>query len=262
MKVHPIDLTEVLSILKTEGRAELSVAHGGTFGGLTMGKVNPMTPVLKEWDNIIGILERDLIPHLAQGGELGSFLQAAKSLAKSAGVLATMASQVLSFVPGPVGIVCSIINAIVCFCEGNIPGGLLELLGCIPGAKVGIKGGSKVMARIGEKISSVIMKNPELVKYLDRIKDIGEMFNPSKVKSLIQNMKRQKANPTISNKSISSSFDTGKTYNLNFNHLQQDASKVGTGTVRTPFGHTIQQKGISNYRLGYGFNPQTTIEPW
>ncbi|WP_455663869.1 hypothetical protein [Phocaeicola sp.] len=190
VKLPPIDLTDIVKLLKQEGRAEFAATRSEKLGSLTL-----LQPLLKEWDNIISILEKELVPQLAKGGELNSLLPAAKGLAKSASSLALMASNVLSFVPGPVGIVCSIINAIVCFCAGNIPGGLLELLGCIPGAKVGVKGGSKIMIKVGDRIMEIIMKNPELAKYLKNIKEIGSAFNGAKVRGIID--KLVKKNPEV-----------------------------------------------------------------
>lgn len=175
MKIPPIDLTNVLKLLKSEGKNEVAPI---------ITKRNPFIEpsFINEWNNILRVLELELIPTLKKGGEVSILLPTAKKLSKSAANLSLTASQILSFVPGPIGIVCSIINAIVCFCSGNIPGGLLELIGCIPGAKMGVKGGSKVAEKVGAMILDILKKNPNFVQTLCAIRTFGSNFNVSKVK--------------------------------------------------------------------------------
>lgn len=219
MKIPPIDLSEIIRILKKEGSDDLSST-------LNVPGSNPFGmnfTIMTEWKNIINVLEFELIPQLAKGGDISNILPAANALKKSVGNLTLMASQVLSFIPGPIGIICSIINAIVYFSSNNIIGGLLELLGCIPGAKIGIKGGGKLIAKIGEKVILIIEKNPELAKYLkdwerfkDSTKTMTEDLNFAKIKELTE--KIQKEINSIErniNKSVGR-FDTGQTYKLNF----------------------------------------------
>ena len=136
MKIPPIDLSGLVKILKKEGKDEMSS---------NLSKVNNNNPfcsvltIKKEWDDIVNILELELIPQLAKGGELSHLLPSVNALKVRVVNLSMIASQVLSFVPGPIGIICSIINAIACFSTGNVLGGIMELLGCIPGAKFAIK---------------------------------------------------------------------------------------------------------------------------
>lgn len=153
MKIPPIDLNKFLHLLKSEGSAELRVAAGTKLGGMTL---------LREWNNIILVIEKEVIPLLSKGCEAKSLLGPAQKLAKSAGALSLLASQVLSFVPGPVGIICSLINAIVCFSTGNIVGGLFELLGCIPGGKVAGKGASKLFPKIEKIMIEMVQSNQAL----------------------------------------------------------------------------------------------------
>ena len=131
VKFPPIDLTEFVLLLRSEGKAELSIALKGNLSFIR---------ILREWDNILRILEVEIVPVLKKGGDIKMLVKPAQNLAKSASFLASTASQVLSFVPGPIGMVCSLINAVVCFCTlpfpVNIGNGMLELLGCIPGGKV------------------------------------------------------------------------------------------------------------------------------
>lgn len=162
MKIPPIDLSKFLQLLKSEGRAEMSIASAPKFGELTRGvKLNNLA-LFKEWDNIILILEKEVIPLLRKGCEAKSLVAPAQKLAKSAKTLSLIASEVLSFVPGPVGIVCSLINAIVCFSTGNLVGGLFELLGCIPGGKVAGKGASKLFPKIEKILIEIAQSNHTL----------------------------------------------------------------------------------------------------
>lgn len=162
MKIPPIDLSKFLQLLKSEGRAEMGIVSAPKFGDLTRGiKLNNLA-LFKEWDNIIFILEKEVIPLLSKGCEAKCLITPAQKLAKSAGALSLMASELLSFVPGPVGIVCSLINAIVCFSTGNIVGGLFELLGCIPGGKVAGKGASKLFPKIEKIMIEIVQSNHAL----------------------------------------------------------------------------------------------------
>lgn len=162
MKIPPIDLSKFLQLLKSEGRAEMGIAAAPKFGELTRGVKPNNLALFREWDNIILILEKEVIPLLNKGCEAKSLVAPAQKLAKSAGALSLIASEVLSFVPGPVGIVCSLINAIVCFSTGNIVGGLFELLGCIPGGKVAGKGASKLFPKIEKIMIELVQSNHAL----------------------------------------------------------------------------------------------------
>lgn len=143
MKIPPIDLSKFIQLLKSEGRAELQVT--------VCSKLRGITSLLKEWDNILMIMGKEVIPLLRKGCDSKSLIAPAQKIIKSASTLTAFATEVLSFVPGPIGIVCSLALAIGCFSTGNIVGGLFELLGCIPGGKVAGKGASKLFPKI-EKI--------------------------------------------------------------------------------------------------------------
>lgn len=162
MKIPPIDLSKFLQLLKSEGRAEMNIASAPKLGELTRGVKPNNLALFREWDNIIFILEKEVIPLLSKGCEAKSLVAPAQKLAKSAGALSLIASEVLSFVPGPVGIICSLINAIVCFSTGNIVGGLFELLGCIPGGKVVGKGASKLFPKIEKIMIELVQSNHAL----------------------------------------------------------------------------------------------------
>lgn len=268
MKIPPIDLSEVIKILKKEGGEELS-STVKTPGANPFG-IN--YTIMTEWNNIIRILEFDLIPQLAKGGDISSLLPAANALKKSVGSLTLMASQVLSFIPGPIGIICSIINAIVCFASGNIVGGLLELLGCIPGAKLGVKGGSKLFTKIGDKVIILIEKNPELAKALknwEKIKESAKVFtkdlNFSKIKEITNKIQKEITDIEKNIQKPIRQFDTGQTYKkMNFEHLSIKNKGIGDAGVGQLMknGKQIQNRGISINGIGYGLSPQTIIKPW
>lgn len=154
----PLKIDKLVALLKGEGRKELGVSLTGKLGALAF---------VREWDKIIRILECEIAPLLAKGCEAQALAAPAARLAKSAGSLSLMASQLLSFVPGPVGIVCSLVNAIVCFSAGNVPGGLLELLGCIPGGKVAGKALSQ-----GAKVSKTVKASGVTTQMASKIKAI------------------------------------------------------------------------------------------
>lgn len=164
MKIPAIDLSKFVQLLKSEGRAELSAAAPKPkFGEITARGPRPAyLSLFDEWDNIISVTEREIIPLLSKGCDSRALVAPARKLLKSTGAITTMATEVLSFVPGPVGIVCSLINAIVCFSTGNIVGGLFELLGCIPGGKVAGKASSKLFPKIEKIMIEVVRSNKEL----------------------------------------------------------------------------------------------------
>jgi hypothetical protein len=183
-KLPPIDLREFLALLKSEGWTELSAACASKFRGMTL---------MREWDNIIIALD-EIVVELAKGAEIKKIIGPANKLAKSAASLSLFASQVLSFVPGPVGIVCSLINAIVCFCTMpfpiNIGNGFLELLGCIPGGKVAGKLApkfEKILMRTLEKSPELRIKIQEAEEIAKKVKDFSE-----KVSKKVQDSKINK----------------------------------------------------------------------
>ncbi|MBO7189401.1 MAG: hypothetical protein J6V55_02320 [Alistipes sp.] len=167
MYIPPIDLSPLLKILKKEGHSELMEATN-------IPGINPFHGIITEWNYIIRVLEGELIPQLAKGGDLTNLSAAARPLKESALSLSRTATQFLSFVPGPIGIVCSIISAIVCFSSGQIANGIFELFGCIPGGKLGVKGASKIMSKMEDLITSLIINNAKLFEALVK-------SNPSKL---------------------------------------------------------------------------------
>lgn len=180
VKIPPIDLSEFVKLLNRESN-KLAVS--------CLGKGKETFKILSEWNNIIHSLEVDFVPVLAKGGDVSHLAGPAKELAKSAGSLGAVASQILGFVPGPIGIVCSVINAIVCFCTlpfpVNIGNGMLELLGCIPGGKAVAKGGAKLAPEIERLIVAMLENSPEINKLIresEKIAQAVKIFVRKKVK--------------------------------------------------------------------------------
>ena len=166
-KIPPIDLTPILDLLKKEGPGEITKAtKTGTFGA-----ISGVRRVLGEWNKLLGEVET-IVKMLAKGGDLSAFVPHVTQLLKSAGALSALASQVLSFIPGPIGIVCSLLNAILCFCRGDIIGGFLELLGCIPGGKAATKGVAKFAPQIEKILLRIVSNSPELTKILKEAKKV------------------------------------------------------------------------------------------
>mgnify|MGYP006929148894 FL=1 len=93
--------------------------------------------LLRLWDDLL--IQLDKVAVQLEKGDVKSIIKATKDLVNSVTALqifiATAFVEIGSFVPGPVGIVCSLALAIGCFATGNIAGGFLNLLGAIPFAK-------------------------------------------------------------------------------------------------------------------------------
>lgn len=94
--------------------------------------------ILSKWDNVL--FELELVGNKLQKGNPDDIIEAVTRLSKSIADLQlfilNIAAEIGSFIPGPIGIVCSITLAIGCFAIGDIPGGFLNLIGAIPGAKL------------------------------------------------------------------------------------------------------------------------------
>lgn len=101
--------------------------------------------------------------------EAGDIANACCSLGKIAGPLLVEGG---SFVPGPVGIVCSLALAIADFAVGNFIGGFFNLLGAIPFAK----GASKAIKPMIEKIVKGIHNNKEIMLF---VKQSSRAYKPS-----------------------------------------------------------------------------------
>lgn len=266
MKVPPIDLSEIIKILKKEGDEELSsivnVPGSNPFG------VN--FSIMKEWDNVLRILENDLVPALAKGGDISSFAPVAKTLQKSVGNIMVMASQMLSIIPGPIGIICSIVNAIVCFSTGNIIGGIFELLGCIPGGKLCVKGGGKLCAKIGENVIRIIERNPALAKimkdwekYNRNLKDASKDLNITKIQETIKKIQKDIDDIERNLNKTVNKLDTGQTYKLNFDNLKINNRSIASSSSMQIVNNArqVQTRGISSSNsIGYYvMSPKTKL---
>lgn len=264
MKIPPIDLSKLVGNFKKEGKGEL-------FSDLKNNPFGANSEIIKQWDEIIGVLENDLIPQLAKGGELSHLMPSVKALKASVASLALMATQVLSFVPGPIGIISSIINAIACFSSSNVLGGIFELLGCIPGAKFAIKGGGKFFTKIGDEVYDILKNNKELAKHLEdweKLMDKTETFtrelNFLKIKKLTEKLQKDINNIKHNVSQQKRKLDTGPTYSMNLENSLMNNRGIEKSNVwqRTNNGKQLQNRGISENRIRDGLSPQMKIKLW
>ena len=257
-KFPPIDLTEFVKLLKSEGKTELCTA--------CLGKGNATFKLLNEWDNILSVLEMEIVPALAKGGDIKTLIRPAQSLARSAGVLASMASQVLSFVPGPIGIVCSAINAIVCFCTlpvpVNIGNGMLELLGCIPGGKVV----GKLAPKIEKILLKVIVNSPELSKAIkdgEKIANLVKNFAEKASKNISKTPTKPVVKPKTSNVGYYNNMQQGHfpplEETLKMNSKQTGSIKTGRPRILNP--STNYQQYILSTKTGK-YDPYSHLFPY
>lgn len=93
--------------------------------------------IFSKWDNIL--IELKNLSRQLEKGDVKDIISASKRLSIAVSSLQILIAEILvnvgSFVPGPVGIVCSIVLAIGCFAVGDIPGGFMNLIGVIPFAR-------------------------------------------------------------------------------------------------------------------------------
>lgn len=131
-------IKEIHSILSQGGRTALK---DDLSKHIKYGKGNPFAneiiQLMNKWDDVLSKLQK--VSSQLEKGEKASILAASKELARSVTGLQVFIVgafvEIGSFVPGPIGIVCSIALAIGCFATGNIIGGFMNLLGAIPFAK-------------------------------------------------------------------------------------------------------------------------------
>ncbi len=71
-------------------------------------------------------------------------------------ILSGLVVEMGSYIPGPIGIVCSLCLAITCFASGNILGGFMNLFGCIPCGKVVGKSGRAFSNKFANGIKKII----------------------------------------------------------------------------------------------------------
>ncbi|MBP3426127.1 MAG: hypothetical protein J6K81_05360 [Rikenellaceae bacterium] len=94
--------------------------------------------ILTKWDEILSLLDKLAIT--LKKGNIDDIINIAADLSKCVAdiqlVILKSAAEVGSFVPGPIGMVCSLALAVGCFAVGDVLGGFLNLVGAIPGAKL------------------------------------------------------------------------------------------------------------------------------
>lgn len=225
-KLPKIELKPIVDVLKSEGRTELNKAIIGKFGGLT---------IVKTWDETLKILETEIVPLLSRGASISELAGPVGRLSKCAAHLGTLATQILSFVPGPVGIVCSVINAIVCLTTQPFPlcvgSAILELLGCIPGGKVAVKGAGRLAPLMERAVSKMIQNSPELAKVVRETEQIskGVKMFVNRVRTTVSappNAYAPKTPPVVGSR-----LDTGATFSMNFKSIETSKYSIKPTTT-------------------------------
>lgn len=122
-----------------------------------------------EWKALVHELEC-LYGKISKEGVSSSVLGDAEKLAVQCKDLTKLVGPLLveggSFVPGPIGIVCSLALAIADFAIGNVFGGFMNLLGCIPFAKAG----TKALKPLLNTVVRDLLKNPIVVNSIKAAK--------------------------------------------------------------------------------------------
>lgn len=144
-----------------------------------------LSTILSKWDNILVEL-KNVAQKLKKGNPeeiVDSATKLSKCIADLQVFILGIAAEIGSFVPGPIGMVCSLALAIGCFAVGDIPGGFLNLIGAIPGAKLAkyiplgplknsvLKFQSELCTRWGHKVSALTQKaarNCETFRFSER----------------------------------------------------------------------------------------------
>lgn len=112
--------------------------------------------ILRDWNELIKELGK-ISGKLAKGEDFVSISHDLEKIKVLGQRLGTSAAELGSMVPGPIGIVCSLALAIGCLIPPmDLVGLVLNLLGCIPFAKVG----TKALKPIINDIIREILKNP------------------------------------------------------------------------------------------------------
>lgn len=226
VKLPKIDLKPIVEVLKSEGRTELNKAIAGKLGGLV---------VVKTWDETLKILETEIVPILSRGASVSELAGPVGRLGKCAAQLGAIALQILSFVPGPVGIVCSVINAIACLATQPFPlcvgGAMLELLGCIPGGKFAVKGAGKLAPLMERAVSKMIQNSPELAKVVRETEQIskGVKMFVNRVRTTVSappNAYAPKTPPVVGSR-----LDTGATFSMNFKSIETSKYSIKPTTT-------------------------------
>lgn len=107
--------------------------------------------IVKDFELVSKHIKSDNTPELLKC--LKNIISETSNLTK---LLTGLVVEVGSYVPGPIGIVCSLCLAITCFASGNILGGFINLFGCIPCGKVVGKSGRAFSNKFANRIKRLI----------------------------------------------------------------------------------------------------------
>ncbi len=194
------------------------------------------------------------------GAEVNSVINHCEIIAKTAGPLLVEGG---SFVPGPVGIVCSLALAIADFAVANYWGGFLNLLGCIPFAKAGCKTVGPMVKKIAADIYPMLKDGINMTRKtrsLSKAKNVTGDIHRQAEKLFTEYFEKEGGKITQTGRIL----DTGKTYKMELEYLTQGATVPGRANAGSILfqGTQFERRTISNYGIGYGMNPQTIIRLW
>lgn len=219
----------------------------------------------KEWRSALKEIEQ-ISQRVASEGINRSIDVEVKSVVNHCEIIAKTAGPLLveggSFVPGPVGIVCSLALAIADFAMGNFWGGFLNLLGCIPFAKAGCKTIGPMIKKIAADLYPRIK---DIIKFTQRngitkARNITDDVLPQAKKLYSEFLEKESGKLTQS----SNVLDTGKIYKLESGSLTLGSNVPGRANAGSILflGTQFEKRTISNYGIGFGMNPQTIIRLW
>ena len=168
-------IEDIVVLFRREGKeclkTEIAVAPKlKEVNGITKYKGNPFTNVMEQsmtlWDDILRGFDSVAINLRKDNPQ--ELYKALKNVTAKCGELTSLLTGIVveagSYIPGPIGIVCSLCLAITCFATGNVLGGFMNLLGCIPCGKAVGKSGKLFASRLVPKMEAIFSKSG-IMKY-------------------------------------------------------------------------------------------------
>lgn len=107
--------------------------------------------ILRNWNSLIKAL-KEIAPKIVKGENVGEELI---RIGKLAGCLSKSVADLGSLIPGPIGFVCSLALALTCLIPPfDLVGLVMNLMGCIPFAKVGTKALKPLLGNLIKEVLS------------------------------------------------------------------------------------------------------------
>lgn len=168
-------IEDMVVLFRQEGKeclkAEITAAPKlKEVNGITKYKGNPFTSITKQsmnlWDDILR--EFDAVAINLRKDNPQELFKALKNVTTKCGELTSLLAGIVvetgSYIPGPIGMVCSLCLSITCFATGNVLGGFMNLLGCIPCGKVVGKSGKFFASKLIPRMKAIFSKSG-IMKY-------------------------------------------------------------------------------------------------